>query len=269
MFFAAGCAGNGNAHREVQLDDAIASARATHQPLVILIGEFDGGDSLLDDPTIGAKAGGIGLITMDLGISRNRAVAARYHPASTPLLVCLSPRGLIVTRDEPPVTRELVLRRLQALPARAADLDKQLAAIEELNPGEFKDSMVTQQAMAEFLLSRQNAREAIPYLTDLAKSDSISTASRISAWVSLARAHLWVTEPEKARHEAKDLIATLGPKHPEAVAGGNLVRGLQDATARRFSLARQEFEAAVSAAPDSDYAKQARVELEKLQKQGH
>ena len=34
--------------------------------------------------------------------------------------------------------------------------------------------------------------------------------ARASAWVALARAHLWVGEPEKARREANDLMTTLG-----------------------------------------------------------
>ena len=63
---------------------------------------------------------------------------------------------------------------------------------------------------------------------------------------------------------AKDLIATLGPKSPEAVAGGNLVLGLQETRAKRVALARREFAAAIAAAPQSVYAKQAADAVAKL-----
>ena len=87
---------------------------------------------------------------------------------------------------------------------------------------------------------------------------------RVQAWVALARAHLWIAEPEKGRHAAKDLIAVLGPKTPEALAGGDLVLGLQDTNGKRTSLARAEFEAAVSAAPNSIFAQQAAEALAQL-----
>jgi hypothetical protein len=83
----------------------------------------------------------------------------------------------------------------------------------------------------------------------------------------MARAHLWIGEPEKARHEAKDLIATLGPTASEAIAGGNLVLGLQDITAKRYELARREFQAAIAAAPQSAYAAAAADELANLPKE--
>jgi hypothetical protein len=105
-------------------------------------------------------------------------------------------------------------------------------------------------------------------LKELSQSDEISTRLRIDAWVSLCRAHLWIGEPEKARHEAKDLIATIGPTSPEAIAGGNLVLGLQDITAKRYALAHDEFEAAIAAAPRSTYADTAANELAHLPKEG-
>lgn len=40
--------------------------------------------------------------------------------------------------------------------------------------------------------------------------------------------------------------------------------GMQDANAKRFALARRELEAAIAAAPESDYAKQAAEALAKL-----
>jgi hypothetical protein len=118
-------------------------------------------------------------------------------------------------------------------------------------------------ALADFLLSHQNPREAIPHLAN-ARSESANPDQRVRAWVELARAHLWIAEPEKGRHEANDLIAVLGPKIAEAQAGGNLVLGLQDANAKRFALARRELEAAVAASPESEYGKQAAEALAKL-----
>jgi len=102
----------------------------------------------------------------------------------------------------------------------------------------------------------------------VARSESANPARRIRAWVELARAHLWIAEPEKGRHEAEDLIAVLGPKAAEARAGGNLVLGLQDANAKRFAVARRELEAAIAAAPESDYAKQAAEAIAKLPGEG-
>ena len=84
-------------------------------------------------------------------------------------------------------------------------------------------------------------------------------AERTRAWVAMGRAHLWVGEPEKARHAAQALMATLGPRSPDAMAGGNLLRGLQDAKAKRYDRAATEFQAAVDVAPPkSPYGAEAR-----------
>jgi phosphopantothenoylcysteine synthetase/decarboxylase len=131
-----------------------------------------------------------------------------------------------------------------------------------------KSDIHAQLALANFLLAQHNDREAIPHLTAIADSKTADPKLRIDAWVNMARAHLWIVEPEKARHESQALIATLGPVSPLAIAGGNLVHGLQDATAKRFALARKEFKASVAAAPDSDYAKQAAAALAQLPKEG-
>ena len=56
-------------------------------------------------------------------------------------------------------------------------------------------------------------------------------------------------------------------RFPRTIAGGNLALGLQDATAKRFTLARKEFEAAIAASPDSAYAKQATAALAQLPKE--
>jgi hypothetical protein len=156
-----------------------------------------------------------------------------------------------------------MLKRMTELPALARALDSRLDALEKpvaANPGD----VTAQLALTDFLLAQHNAHEAIPHLETVAHADSTETAPRIRAWVDLARAHLWVGEPEKARHEAKDLMDALGPANPQAVAGGKLVLGTQDTNGKRFKLAREEFEAAIAAAPDSVYAKQAGEALAKL-----
>jgi len=183
------------------------------------------------------------------------------------VLVCLSCKGVIVTRDQGPITSDLLAKRLDSLRQRAAEVDRQFAAlIDEVNSS--KQLLISRRHLADFLLAHQNDREAISYLAELAGSDLAEPTDRIDAWVSMARAHLWIGEPEKARHEAKDLIATLGPTLPEAIAGGNLVLGLQDIAARRYQLARREFEYAITAAPQSTYAASAGDELPRLPKEG-
>ena len=84
------------------------------------------------------------------------------------------------------------------------------------------------------------------------------------AWVALARTHLWIAEPEKGRHEAQELMTVLGPKSMEAYAGCYLALGIQDGSAKRIALARREFQAAMAAAPQSVYAKQAAQALAAL-----
>jgi hypothetical protein len=197
-------------------------------------------------------------VLVDLSVSRNRADAAQYHITATPLLVCLTPKKLIVTRDEAPITKELILNRMTSVATRSHELDAKLAALKTRAVSD----VTAQSNLADFLLAQHNAREAIPSLEAVAHSEAADQAQRVRAWVELAQAHLWIAEPEKGRHEARALIDTL--KTPAAVAGGNLVLGTQDANAKRFALARQEFTAAVAAAPESDYGKQAATALAQL-----
>jgi hypothetical protein len=204
---------------------------------------------------------------LDLNVSRNRATAARFHIVDTPLLICLSPKGLIVSRDEKSLTKDLVLKRVEEVGPKAVELDAKLAALKETVVNNASDANA-QLALADFLRERQNMREAIPHLAVVAHAETADTALRIRAWVDLARAHLWIAEGEKARHEAQDLIAVLGPKHPEARAGAQLILALQDARAKRTTLAQQGFQAVVAAAPASVYAKEAAEELAKLPKAG-
>jgi hypothetical protein len=251
----------------VDIDADIARASHLSQPMLILVTES--GLSRADDHartvfnTLTVKKNSIVSVLLDLSISRNRAEAARFHITNTPVLLGLSPRGLIVTRDQTPITKDLVLNRMEEVARRARGLDAKLALLEEAAAKNGND-VATQLELADFLLAQQNAREAIPYLTVVARSESADMAQRVRAWVDLVRAHFWIAEAEKGRHEAEHLIAMLGPKTAEARAGGNLVLGIQDAQAKRTALARREFQAALAAAPESDYAKQAAQALAAL-----
>ena len=101
-------------------------------------------------------------------------------------------------------------------------------------------------------------------LAAIAHAETADVHLRVTAWAALARAHLWIAEVEKGRHAANDLLATLAAKTPEALAGAKLVYGLLDARSKRTALARQEFTAAIAAAPQSSFAKEAAEELAKL-----
>jgi len=260
-------------HRAVDLDDEFARASNLGQPMIVLVTES--GASRADDrarslfQTMAAKGESekFAPIVLDLSVSRNRAVAARFHVTNTPLLLGLTPRGLIVTRDEKPITKSLLLHRIAEVARRGDELDARLASLEDAAARDRNDA-TAQWQLANFLLAQQNMREAIPILRLIARAESADTALRVRAWVELARAHLWIAEPEKGRHEAEDLIAVLGPKAPAARAGGNLVLGVQDANAKHLALARRELQAAIAAAPESDYANQAEETLAKIPGEG-
>lgn len=255
------------------LDAEIARASILRQPILILVTESgqshadDRARTLFENVAVKSKGESIVPVLLDLSVSRNRAMAARFHITNTPLLLGLSPMGLIVTRDQKPLTKELVRNRINDLAQRAQELDAKLALLEDAAARNGNDP-TAQLQLADFLLSHQNAREAIPHLAAVAGSEAADPARRVRAWVELARAHLWIAEPEKARHEAEDLIAALGPKIAEARAGGNLVLGMQDANAKRMAVARQELDAAIAAAPESEYARQAAEALAKFPGEG-
>jgi hypothetical protein len=170
---------------------------------------------------------------------------------------------LIITRDQKPLTRELVNARMAEIGQKAPALDAKLDLLQDAVAKNTNDAGA-QMALADFLLAQQNDREAISHLEIVAHSESVDPALRVRAWVELAQAHLWIAEPEKGRHEAEALIDTLGPKKAVALAGGNLVLGTQDANAKRFALARRELETAIAAAPESEYARQASATLAKF-----
>ena len=209
----------------------------------------------------------IRFVILDIGNSRNRATATRFHVVSTPLLVCLSPRGVIVSRLDLPLTKNDVVMRFSELVVQAPQLDAKLTALEAAL-AKNSAAPAEQLELAAFLLKQQNQREAIPHLAAVAHADAADNTDRIRAWVDLARAHLWIAEPEKGRHEAQRLIATLGKEHSEATAGGNFVLGMQDANGKRFELARRELHEAIAAAPKSSYAQEAAAALAKLPNEG-
>jgi hypothetical protein len=254
------------------LDTALARSFKLKQPLVLLVVESgqskadDDARALLASRTVKAASRGARIFVLDIGVSRNRAAAARFHAVETPLLLGLTPRGIVVSRDEKPLTASLLLRRIGEAVQQAPDLDAKLAALEEA-AGKNTAAPAVQFDLTDFLLAHHNEAEAIPPLAALAHSQEPPPDARIRAWFDLSRAHFWIGELEKARHEARDLMATFGDVKPEARAAGEFLLGAQDAAnTLRAARARTEFEAAIAAAPDSPYAKQAAKALAKLPK---
>jgi hypothetical protein len=173
--------------------------------------------------------------------------------------VCLSPAGIIISRDEGVASDTLIAERLDHAVRHAAEVDTQFAELKKaaINvPGRM--------ALAEFLIAQENAREAIAPLKAVADDEKADLATRVHAWVEMGRAHLWIGEPEKGRYASIRLADTLGPKTADAIAGCNLIRGIQDTNAKRFGRARDEFELAISSAPTSAYAREASVRLAQL-----
>jgi hypothetical protein len=239
------------------IDAAVARAHPAGRVVAVLIADPARGDADRSSVAAFGSVAGAEPVELDLRTSANRAAAARLHPSSTgPTLVCLSPGGLVVSHDDGPVTPELLSQRLTTAAGRSPPLDRQLAQLRDAVTDHPTDAL-PQMALADFLLAHQADREAIPHLNGVSRDDSVDLALRVRAWVELGKAHLWCGEPEKARHAAQALMATLGPRSPEAMAGGNLVRGLQDTKAKRFDRAHDELSAAVAVAPGSAYGREA------------
>ena|ERR1700722_12986283 len=255
------------------LSAAQERASRLNQPLLLLVTES--GSSRADDQARNAfesrsvrqKADGkVLLAMMDLSVSRVRATATRFHPLETPLLVCLSPRGIVLSRSQKPITQERILQDMRQAVETSPETDRKLGELENAAHNSKNDSSA-QLALADFLMEHNNAFEAIPILEVVAHSKNVSTPVRIRVWADLVRANFWIAEPEKAHREAMDLIAELGTANPEARAAANLMLGNQDATnPKRIERARQEFREAVSAAPESVYGKQAAAALANLPK---
>lgn len=263
---------------------AAVQARALQQmrPLVLLIAESK--HSQADDDAITAlkslaarnENGSALLAVLDVSVSKARATATRFHALETPLFIYLTPHGVLLSRDQIPISenlnagiiRNLVFDRMRQLTERWSELDANFARLEAAAEKNRND-VAAQLKLAEFFVEHRNELEAIPVLAAVAHSQTVDNVSRIRAWTKLVQAHFWVAEPEKARHEALDMIATLGAAEPQAVAAANFVLGAHDAlNVNRLARARQELEAAAAAAPDSTYGKQAAEVLAKLPKGG-
>ena len=253
------------------LDMAMAKAAALCQPLVVLVAEAgqsrtdDAALSLFDSLKRNQRTQNLVTYSLNLGISRNRAIAARFHPIRTPLLVSLSQKGVIICRDEKHLSRELMLKRMDEAFQKGPVLDAQLIALQGAVLTN-TNCISAEAELADFLLAHRNALEAVPHLEPVAHCETCEDAQRVRAWVALARAHLWIGEPEKARAEAQKLIAALGARLPEARAGAKLILGIHDANLNRPALARQEFEESIRHAPASPYAKEAAEMLTDLRK---
>jgi tetratricopeptide (TPR) repeat protein len=204
-------------------------------------------------------------VVLDLRVSRNRAAAAPFQALALPTLECVSPAGVIISHDEGSISSETMRRQVEAALRQSPRLDREFEQL-ELAAAERPMDAHDEWKLAEFLLRQQNDRRAIPPLEMIAHSASADEPLRVRAWVELGKAHLRTGEPEKARHTAEALISTLGPHDSQAVAGGELVRGLQDTKAKRFDRARQELHIAAAAAPTSPYGQEAAQLLSSLPK---
>jgi hypothetical protein len=248
------------------LDGAFSRAAEQERPLLILVGESgsngDLGASIFDAPPLAAALHQVVPVRLDMNSSRNRAAAARFHVQQTPLLLCLSSRGVQISRDDKDVTAALVERRIGQAVEQGPSLDAQLAALKEA-ARQNRDNAAAQLRLTDFLMAHGNALEAIPRLAALAHSETVAPSERIRAWVDLGRAHLWIGESEKERNEARALLATLGGSLPDAKAAAELLIGIHEADAKRPAQARAAFEAAIAAAPESSYAKEAAAKLGK------
>lgn len=246
------------------------------RPLVLLIAERkvdNNAIAALNSIAAHDKKSAVILAILDISVSRTRATATRFHPVETPLFIFLTPHGVCLSREQPPVDdseiiRSLVSQRMWQQTESWSQVDANFVRLETAAQKTNRD-VAAQIKLADFLVEHQNEYEVVPVLEVVAHSEKTDNAARIRAWARLVQAHFWVGESEKARHEAQDMIAALGGEAPEARAAANFVLGAQDAlNVNRRARARQEFEAAVAAAPDSTYGKQAAEALAKLSKGG-
>lgn len=247
------------------LDAALSQARERQQPIMVVVAED--GRSPADaevlarfrDEGFRSHLGTTRLVVLDLGSSRVRAAATRFHIAEVPLLIMLSSRGIIESRDEAPFDDALVMKRLAYAEHIGFELDARLTELEE-RVADLPDDPHQRMKLGKFLISRRNFREAIPHLALVRAFAQADLALRIQAAVEEARAHFWIGEPEKGRHVAEELIATLGAQSPEARCAGYYALGAQDALGRHRELGLRELDQAIAAAPDSEYGIKARAE---------
>ena len=194
------------------------------RPVLVLIVDSGSGDadndaaSLLEDPAIKERSD-----RMHAGSARPCYLAESRDGGAIPrhryaLLVCLSPGGVIVSRDEKPITQETGSQTHRRGGETVPDLDPDTRCYKTrlvpwseravaTNPNQTAGKL----NLADFLLAHHNAREAIPLFASVAHSDAGRDKRSRAGLGRPGSAHLWIAEPEKGRHEAKDLIASLGP----------------------------------------------------------
>ncbi len=181
----------------VDLTATQARASQVNRPLLLLVAEpgssraDDNARDALDSRGVRQETDGKALLAVvDLGVSQARATAARFHPLETPLLVCLSPRGMVLSRSQKPITKEVILEQLRRTIEESLETDRKFEALKKAADDSKSDSSA-HLALADFLMERNNAFEAIPILTVIAHSGEIPAALRIRVWADLVRAHYW------------------------------------------------------------------------------
>ena len=246
---------------------ALKQAGAHQQPIMVVVIENGRGpvdadvEARFGEEQIRSHLGSTLLVVLDQGSSRVRAEVSRFHLAEVPLLITLSSRGIIEYRDEAPFDDALILKRLMYAEHIGAALDARLTELEE-RVADLPDDIPARMKLARFLISRHNASEAIPHFALVRAAGAGDQNLRIQAAVEEARAHFWIGEPEKGRHVAEELIATLGAQSPEARCAGYYALGAQDVLDRHRERGLHELEQALAAAPDSDYGIKAKAARE-------
>jgi len=113
---------------------APARAAEVTMPRMVLVAESgnshadDAAIKLINDSEIKAKKIEVVAEVLDLAVSRNRALAARYHVVETPLFLCLSSKGVIISRDEKRIAKSLVLKRIEEAEKQGPELEAKLTA---------------------------------------------------------------------------------------------------------------------------------------------
>jgi len=250
------------------LDAELARAREKKCLAVVFVTESQSpipARFLLEDPEVRARMEKHVLVDLDVNVSRSRAAAMRFHlrDTPTPFVVYLSSQGLELARDVKEITKAGVLRHIEEAEREGPKEDAVLAELEAVSAQDPGDSGA-HTAIAAVQVDLHDMQGAIPHLEKVARSERADLPLRVRSWVNLARAHYWIGENEKGLHEARDLMATLGPRSPEALAAGHLVIGIAHAAAGRREKALEELDAAIAAAPDSDYGRKAQEERSKL-----
>src|SRR5581483_1860479 len=187
--------GAAGAATPVDLEAKQSLAAKFDSPLVILV--VESGRSRADNnamtifgtPTFTGAAEGVTTAGLDIRNSRNRATVERFHLQRTPLLLCLSSRGIIISRDDREVTADLAAARARQALEQGPGLDEQFAALKEA-ARENPTNAGAQFHLTDFLMAHGNAAEAIPILAGLAHAEAAAPRDRIRAWVELGRAHL-------------------------------------------------------------------------------